>query len=171
VQYDVINTGTARSFGALHPNGLDMQCATRAVHHITLGALFRDPGTGDATGAPYVTMPLTPGIEMHYLPGDAGDFNLLATALATHHAYAETPITGPVYFTGDSADQDTAPGMSPQAADTLNRTTAHLASLLGMNSAMLHEAPMAHRAQAQNDTARDVFGLLIDATVFGGHRA
>lgn len=171
MQYDAINTDTARIFGALHPNGLDMQCATRAARHITLGALFRDPGTSAANGAPYVTMPLTPGIEMHYLPGDAGEFNILATALATHHAYAETPITGPVYFTGDSADENTAPGMSPQAADTLNRTTAHMASLLGMDCATLHEAPMAHRAQAQDDTARDVFGLLIDATVFGGNRA
>nr|WP_202513429.1 MULTISPECIES: hypothetical protein [unclassified Streptomyces] len=60
---------------------------------------------------PYMSLPLTAGVEMHHCPGDSGAPNKLAAALAACFGHENARIHGPVHFTGESSETDLAPGM------------------------------------------------------------
>ncbi|MFD7408755.1 hypothetical protein ACFV7R_40315 [Streptomyces sp. NPDC059866] len=84
-----------------------------------------------AGAAPYATLLLADGIEMHHQPASTGEDNPIAATLAAHYGYERLELRGSVYITGDSAESDTAIGMELDPFDDLYRALHEAADTAG----------------------------------------
>ncbi|MGW5353342.1 hypothetical protein ACWERV_22885 [Streptomyces sp. NPDC004031] len=107
MSFDHSNPHVFSCFFVLHPNHL--------IHEIF--------GLPDATlnlpealagSAPYATLTLTDGAELHYQPASATPANRAATALAARFGADGPSICGGVHITGSSCGTDTALGMTDE---------------------------------------------------------
>lgn len=86
---------------------------------VDLSALFLDAGT-------YMTLQLGRGLEVHYDPDSGEDPNSVVTGLVRALGHTGTTVRGTAHFTGDSAETDSAPGMDPQAYESLFECLAEI---------------------------------------------
>ncbi|MFI1177816.1 hypothetical protein [Streptomyces melanogenes] len=113
-------------FTTLHPDGEIDHSVGQPARTTLLTELPTLAGT-----APYATLRLADGIELHHQPASTGTDNPIAAALAAHHGYEGLTLRGPVYITGDSADSDTATGMELNPFDCLYRALRTAADTAG----------------------------------------
>lgn len=124
--FDVENPYEISVFTTLHPDGEVDHSVGKPTRTTMLTEL---PALDGA--APYSTLLLADGIELHHQPASTGDDNPIGTTLAAHYDYEDFPLRGTVHITGGSGESDTATGMEPDAFDDLHRALHRAADTAG----------------------------------------
>ncbi|MCZ4098093.1 hypothetical protein [Streptomyces sp. H39-C1] len=112
-------------FSTLHPNRLVTESIGARGIRRNLTELLPGP-------APYATVPLADGVELHYQPGTPGAPNQVAAGLAELFGFDGHNIRGVVHFTGNSAETDSAPGMDDETFHALYEGLAEICNGLGV---------------------------------------
>ncbi|MEU8708719.1 hypothetical protein [Streptomyces sp. NPDC048565] len=123
--FDPDNPSDVSHFGTLRFDRLVGDTHGKPTQRLDLNQAL--PGAG-----PYMTLPLTAGLEMHYRTDSPDAFNDVATALAVHYGH-DAHINGTVHFTGESGETDNAPGMDDEAYCALHEALADARRGLGVH--------------------------------------
>jgi hypothetical protein len=116
VAFDFENPYEISVFSTLHPDGEIAHSVGEPTRTTPLSELPILAGA-----APYTTLLLADGIELHHQPASTDAANPIATALAARYGFEGITLRGAVYITGDSSESDTATGMELDPFDALHR--------------------------------------------------
>jgi hypothetical protein len=125
VSFDVDNPFEISCFSVLHPDRLVHESAGKPDVTLNLAEVLAGP-------APYTTLVLADGIELHHQPASTEPVNTIAAALADRSGYDGSGIRGAVHLTGSSGDTDTAAGMTDPDFETLYGELASVCNDLGV---------------------------------------
>ncbi len=124
--FDFDNPYEIRVFTTLHPDGEVAHSVGQPTRTTLLTELPILAGA-----APYATLLLADGIELHHQPASTGEDNPIAATLAAHYGYEGLTLRSTVCITGDSAESDTATGMELDPFDDLYRALHTAADTAG----------------------------------------
>ncbi|MFB8087302.1 hypothetical protein [Streptomyces sp. NPDC055992] len=158
---DLDNPHVFSVFVILHPDQLRKDTYEKPATLLELTSIGAQP---------YMTLPLTAGVEMHHCPGDLGTPNKVAAALAASFGHENARIHGPVQFTGESGETDLAPGMEPETFCDLRSRLNNVCRALGLR--MWRQLRPSDRVSIRYDdlTPGDTCWILNEAHRFRGLR-
>ncbi|WP_435607394.1 hypothetical protein [Streptomyces ardesiacus] len=125
--FDFDNPYEISVFTTLHPDGKVAHSVGEPTRTTPLSELPTLAGA-----APYTTLLLADGIELHHQPTSTDADNPIATTLAARYGYEGFTLRGTVYITGDSGESDTATGMELDPFDALYRALHEAADTAGV---------------------------------------